>query len=228
MKILAIDTAAELCAACVFDAEAGRELGRAVRELGKGHAEHVMAVVQEALKAAALDYAGLGALAVSVGPGSFTGVRVGVSAARGFAIALKIPAIGVTTLETLAEEAREVFPGRAVLAVIGNRPEALYVQAFAVDGAPAGAPALAPAEAIAAEAVKAQPVLAGSGAKLVAEVAGADAWFDLTAEKATADIATYARVAARRGPGGEKPKPLYLREPDAKPQAGFALPRKID
>src|SRR5690606_28081274 len=116
MKILAIDTVAELCAACVFDAETVGELGRAVLEVGKGHAEHIMAVVEEALKAASLEYAGLGALAVSVGPGSFTGVRVGVAAARGFALALKIPAIGVTALEALAAEARERFPGRAVIA----------------------------------------------------------------------------------------------------------------
>jgi tRNA threonylcarbamoyl adenosine modification protein YeaZ len=228
MKILAIDTVAELCAACVFDAETVGELGRAVLEVGKGHAEHIMAVVEEALKAASLEYAGLGALAVSVGPGSFTGVRVGVAAARGFALALKIPAIGVTALEALAAEARERFPGRAVIAVIGNRAEALYVQAFKADGAPAGAPALASAEAIAVEAAETRPVLVGSGARHVAAAAGSNVRFDLAAEAATADITTYARIAARRGAGGEKPKPLYLREPDAKPQSGFALPRRAE
>ena len=118
MKLLAIDCAANLCAACVYDAAAGKELGRSVRDLGKGHAEHLMAVIDEALKAGGTDYAGLGAVAVSVGPGSFTGLRVGVSAARGLALALKIPAIGVTTLEALAAEAsggisRPPGPGRA-------------------------------------------------------------------------------------------------------------------
>lgn len=227
MKILAIDTAAAPCAACVFDAEAGRELGRSVREPGTGHAEHLMAVVTEALEAAGTGYADLGAIAVSVGPGSFTGVRVGVAAARGFALALRIPAIGVTTLEALAEEALTTLDGRPVLAVVGNRAQALYVQAFAADGTPAGEPALAPAGAIAAEAkAAARPVLTGSGAKHVVAAAGTDAELDVAGEAATADIATYAAIAARRGPDGEKPKPLYLQPPAARPQADFALPRR--
>ncbi|TJW19555.1 MAG: tRNA (adenosine(37)-N6)-threonylcarbamoyltransferase complex dimerization subunit type 1 TsaB, partial [Mesorhizobium sp.] len=64
MKLLAIDCAANLCAACVYDAAVGKELGRSVFDLGKGHAEHLMAVIEEALKAAGTDYAGLGAIAV--------------------------------------------------------------------------------------------------------------------------------------------------------------------
>ncbi|TIL62585.1 MAG: tRNA (adenosine(37)-N6)-threonylcarbamoyltransferase complex dimerization subunit type 1 TsaB, partial [Mesorhizobium sp.] len=73
MKLLAIDCAANLCAACVYDASAGKELGRSVLDLGKGHAEHLMAVIEEALTTGGADYAGLGAIAVSTGPGSFTG-----------------------------------------------------------------------------------------------------------------------------------------------------------
>ncbi len=90
----------------------GAERGRSVIDIGKGHAEHLMAVVEAAMKQAGVEYSDLGAVAVSVGPGSFTGVRVGVSAARGFAMALKIPAIGVTTLEAIAAEAREHFGAR--------------------------------------------------------------------------------------------------------------------
>src|SRR5690606_9789500 len=114
MNILAIDTAASLCAACVYDRDARAESGRAVIDLGKGHAEHIMAIIGEALERAGLGYDAVGAVAVSVGPGSFTGVRVGVAAARGLALALKIPAIGVSTLEALAAEARESFPGRPI------------------------------------------------------------------------------------------------------------------
>ena len=91
-----------------LDADAGVELGRAVLDIGKGHAEILMDVIAEALGAAGIAFAGLGAVAVSVGPGSFTGVRVGVSAARGLALALKIPAVGVSTLEALAAETRVV------------------------------------------------------------------------------------------------------------------------
>lgn len=223
MKVLAIDCAASLCAACVYDAAAGRELGRAVLDLGKGHAEHLMAVISEALTAAETDYPSLGAIAVSVGPGSFTGLRVGVSTARGLALALKIPAIGVTTLEALAAEAAVAFPGRAVLAALdAGREEihaALYNEMSALTYGPV-VTTLADAVAVATEQ---SSVLAGTAAPQIAALAGGG--FDIGPRTATADIATYARLATAKG-GGERPKPLYLRGADAKPQAGFILSRQ--
>ncbi|TPL58782.1 tRNA (adenosine(37)-N6)-threonylcarbamoyltransferase complex dimerization subunit type 1 TsaB [Mesorhizobium sp. B2-4-2] len=223
MKMLAIDCAANLCAACVYDAGARQELGRAVLDLGKGHAEHLMAVIAEALKAGATAYAGLGAIAVSVGPGSFTGLRVGVSTARGLALALKVPAIGVTTLEALAAEAARAFPGRAVLAALdAGREEihaALYDEMSVLTYGPAVV-TLADAVAMASER---SSVLAGTAATRIAASAGRS--FDIGPETATADILTYARLAVAKG-DGERPKPLYLRGADAKPQAGFILSRQ--
>ncbi|MBZ9976909.1 tRNA (adenosine(37)-N6)-threonylcarbamoyltransferase complex dimerization subunit type 1 TsaB [Mesorhizobium sp. BR-1-1-10] len=223
MKVLAIDCAASLCAACVYDAAAGLELGRSVLDLGKGHAEHLMAVIADALKTGATDYAGLGAIAVSVGPGSFTGLRVGVSTARGLALALKLPAIGVTTLEALAAEAASAFPSRAVLAALdAGREEihaALYDEMSVLTYGPAVA-TLADAVTMASER---SAVLAGTAATLIADAAGRT--FDIGPRAATADILTYARLAAAKGQG-ERPKPLYLRGADARPQAGFILSRQ--
>jgi tRNA threonylcarbamoyladenosine biosynthesis protein TsaB len=223
MKVLAIDCAASLCAACIYDAAAGRELGRSVLDLGKGHAEHLMAVIAEALKAGAIDYAGLGAIAVSVGPGSFTGLRVGVSTARGLALALKIPAIGVTTLEALAAEAAAAFPDRPVLAALdAGREEihaALYDKALVLTYGPA-VTTLPDATALA---VENSAVLAGTAVAQISALAGRAS--DIGPRTATADIVTYARLAAAKGEG-ERPKPLYLRGADAKPQAGFILSRQ--
>jgi tRNA threonylcarbamoyladenosine biosynthesis protein TsaB len=225
MIILAIDTAASLCAACVWDADAGSELGRSVRDPGKGHAEHLMAVIEEALATAGKAYPDVGAVAVSVGPGSFTGIRVGVAAARGLALALNIPSTGVTALDALAEEARETFPGRPVLAAIDARRDEFYVAAFDAAGQPTTKPAaITLPETVELLGPLDEPVLAGSA--VPALVASAGGVWDVASTLATADIAVYAKLAARQGFSGEKPRPLYLREADAKPQAGFALPRK--
>jgi tRNA threonylcarbamoyl adenosine modification protein YeaZ len=181
-----------------------------------------MAVIEEALRQAGNAYADLSAVAVSTGPGSFTGVRVGVSAARGLALALKLPAIGVTTLEALAAQARQTFPGRAVLAALdagrGEIHAALYDELSVLRYGPAVMTLSEAAE----KAIGSRPVLAGTAAEPVA--AAASRVFDIGPQAATADIAVYARLGAEKG-AGEKPKPVYLRAADAKPQAGFVLPR---
>jgi len=222
MILLAIDCSARLCAACAYDADAGRELGRVELDLGKGHAEHLMAVIAEALKNAGLSYRDLGAIAVSVGPGSFTGVRVGVSTARGLALALKIPAIGVTTLEALAAQAREEFPDRAVLVALDGGREEIHAALYDEAAILRYGPAVATLAEMAGMASTNTPALAGTLAEKIAVAAGGR--FDFGPQNATADIAVYARLAAGKG-AGEKPHPLYLRAADAKPQAGFVLPR---
>ncbi len=212
MRILAIDTAANLCAACVFDTQAG-ELGRAVLDLGKGHAEHLIGVIDSALAAAGHVYADLDAIAVAVGPGSFTGVRVGVATARGLALALGKPAIGITTLEALALAARDRDGAHPTLVRIEAGRGQAYVAEFAADGAQTRPPvALTLDEA---------EHLAGVVDPQTLVVTGLS----------TADILTYARLAADKlsahpDVAPERPKPLYLRDADAKPQGNFALARK--
>jgi len=220
--LLAIDTASALCAACVYDSDADRELGRSVLDLGKGHAEHLMAVVDEALAQAGVGFEALGRVAVSVGPGSFTGVRVGVATARGFALALKIPAVAVTTLEAVAAETRQNFAGeRIMVALDGGRGE-INVGFFDKTGEQVGKPLAANLEEAARLAAAHDGVIAGSAAAMVAGAAGRE--FPMGSSGSTADIGVYARIGAAKAIG-EKPKPLYLREADAKPQAGFVLPR---
>jgi tRNA threonylcarbamoyladenosine biosynthesis protein TsaB len=220
--LLAIDTASTLCAACVYDSDAGKELGRSVLDLGKGHAEHLMAVVDEALAKAGVGYDALHRVVVSVGPGSFTGVRVGVAAARGFALALKIPAVGVTTLEAVAAETRKDFAGKRIMVALDGGRGEINVGFFYETGEQVGKPLATTLEGAAELAIAHGGVLAGSAATMVAGAAGRE--FPTGATGATADIGVYARLGAAKAVG-EKPKPLYLREADAKPQAGFVLPR---
>jgi len=223
MILLAIDTASSQCAACVCDAAAGRELGRSVLDLGKGHAEHLIGVVHDALDVAGVTFRQLEKIAVSVGPGSFTGVRVGVAAARGFAMALKIPAVGVTTLEAVAAQAREGAGAKTVMAALSGGRGEIHLAVYDAAGATLFGPVATTVEGAAAIAREHRPLLAGSAAAMVAEEAGSGLAIGL-AGATTADIGVYARLGAAKA-AGEKPKPLYLRDADAKPQAGFVLPR---
>lgn len=224
MLILAIDTAANLCAACVWDTVAG-ERGREVRDIGKGHAEQLMEVVERALSTAGVTLAQIDGIAVSIGPGSFTGVRIGVAAARGLALALKIPAIGISTLEALADEALTEWPGRDGLALIDAGRGKVYATGHAADGSVSVSPAELAFDDAVALAQIGNPVLTGSAASEVSQAIGRAV--DIAGHGRTADIATYARLAARRDlASAGRPKPLYLRGADAKPQTNFALPRK--
>lgn len=229
MNLLVIDCSANLCAACVFDTDTdtGVERGRAVEDIGKGHAERLMAVVADAMRQADVAFAGLGAIVVSVGPGSFTGIRVAVSAARGFALALKIPSIGVSVLEALAAEARAELGKQNVLAVLTSGPDHVQAAGYDALGRVWHDPEIMTIGQAAELAQRSDTALAGTAARSVAGVL--PDWNPaIAAERAAADIVTYARLGAARGFGGEKPRPLYLREPDAKPQAGFILPRAIE
>lgn len=222
MKLLAIDTCADQCAACVLDTGDGtaHEVSRA---MSKGHAEQLMDVIGECLVAAEIGFDGLERVAVTVGPGSFTGVRVGVAAARGLALALGVPCVGVSTLEALAAAARAYHPGRPVLAANDARREEIYAALYDGDGIEVGPPHITTVSAAAAT-VTADMVLAGSASDDLAASGAAPLAVAITA--AAPPIRFVAALGALKSEGAEKPKPLYLRAPDARPQAGFSLPRK--
>src|ERR1700719_982791 len=98
MLILAIDTALDACAAAVLDTEAGKPIAQESLGMKRGHAEALMPLIGRVIAASGTAFASLGRIAVTTGPGSFTGLRVGLSAARGIALAANIPVVGVTTL----------------------------------------------------------------------------------------------------------------------------------
>ncbi len=227
MILLAVDTALDACAAAVATDRDGRiDVVGVTEVIGRGHAECLMRVVDDALALAGVGHADLDGYAVSIGPGSFTGIRVGVAAVRGFALASAKPAVSITSLEALAAEGREIRPGRPILAVLDARKDEVYAQAFDAAGRPVGAAVVTSAARAAASAADLGATLIGSGAPLLA---AADPTLDLAAATAFPAIDTIARLAVSRFAGAvvgrDLPTPLYVRPPDAKPQGAARLAR---
>jgi tRNA threonylcarbamoyladenosine biosynthesis protein TsaB len=219
MITLAFDTCLAACSAAVV--EDGRVLASRSDPMLRGHQERLAPLVAEVMAQAGLSFDRLDRVGVTVGPGSFTGLRVGLAFAKGLGAALSIPVVGVGLLEALAEPLAAGAPG-AVFAVLDAKRGQVYLQAFA-DGAPLMAPdalELGVAQARLAElAGHGQASLIGSGAPLLAEVLpGA-----LVIAAEHADPAAVARLAAARAP--VPPRPLYLRAPDARLPGGKALPQ---
>src|SRR5260221_14128563 len=135
MRVLAIDTALEACSVAVIDtADAHAHHAYESLPMQRGHAEALMPLVARVLDRAQLDFSNLDRIAVTTGPGSFTGLRVGIAAARGIALAAGKPAIGLSTLSALAAPHVASRAGATIMAAIDGRNEQGYFQGFAPSG----------------------------------------------------------------------------------------------
>jgi len=228
MKILAIDTALDACQAAVFDSDEEKLLAVTSLEMRRGHAEALIPAIDETMRAAGLDYADLDRIATTVGPGSYTGLRVGISAAKGLALASSKPTVGITTLAALSAPLIAEDPAVPVVAAIDARHGNVY---FHMAGA--GQRVLLSArhtslpEAI--QTITAGPIrITGPAAELLASY-----WPRHTGTapvsvslRAKPSIEWVARLAVSADPARAPAKPLYLRAPDVTPQTSHHVPRQ--
>jgi tRNA threonylcarbamoyl adenosine modification protein YeaZ len=228
MRVLAIDTALEACAVAVLDTAHAARAAHETLPMLRGHAEALMPLVAQVIKRAGLAFADLDRVAVTVGPGSFTGLRVGIAAARGIGLAAGKPVVGLTTLAAFAAPLIAADDTRPVVAAIDARHDHVYLQVFGPGGRTLVAPRLATLrEAAQRAAASGAPRLTGTAAQLIA-----DAWQagepppSIVEEKRAPDVAWVARLGAAAQESGASPKPLYLRAPDAQPQNAAQLPRR--
>jgi tRNA threonylcarbamoyladenosine biosynthesis protein TsaB len=233
MNVLAFDTCMGSVSVAVRWQSAGREwLMREACELREtGHAERLTPMIAEVMDSAGLGFGAIDRLAVTIGPGSFTGVRVGVAAARGLALAMGKPVVGMTSLAALAHRADLMLggmrEGRQLAVAVDARRGMVYLQLFGADPGGASFPRLVFPEQ-AADIVPGNPlVVVGSGA---AAVASALAAAGRRAEVLLTDLQPHAQtlalLAADLAPARPL-RPFYLRPPDVKPQADKSLTRAV-
>ncbi len=216
MITLGLDTCLDACSVAVL--EHGVVRAQASHPMGRGHQEAIAPLTAEVMAQASLAFADLDRIGVTIGPGSFTGLRVGLAFAKGLGAALGRPVVGVGTLAALAEPLGDDL----VFALIDARRGQVYLQAFAGGRALMAPDALDVATAAARVAELSggrQAVLAGSGAALLADLMPGARLVSAPA----CDPAAVARLAAAQT-NPSPPRPLYLRAPDARLPGGAPGP----
>ena len=208
MIVFVLDTALGACSAAV--AQDGRVLAARAEPMTRGHQERLAPLAAEVMAQAGVPFDALDRVGVTVGPGSFTGLRVGLAFARASALAWGLPCVGVGSLEALAAETA----GEG-LAAIGAPNDRVYAQRFS-DGRPLGPPGLADPDAVDLDGVR---LLIGPGA---ARLAGRHPGARVDARGWPDPAALARRVSAAPAPDGPPP-PLYLRDPDARTLAERGL-----
>jgi len=219
MLVLGMDTSLQACSAALVNRASGEVISFRREIMERGQAETLPDMVDAVMMEAGDPYATLAVVAVTRGPGSFTGVRIGLSFARALAVALEIPITSMTTLEAIARNVKHNPERLPVAAVIDARREELYLQVFDADFQPLTEALLTPVNEAAGHLPPGPCLLAGTGAELLHDA-------DAGRVMADADQLPDAEVIALHAPveplPGEPPEPLYLRPPDAKPQKPLA------
>jgi tRNA threonylcarbamoyladenosine biosynthesis protein TsaB len=218
MLILAIDTALDACAAGVLDTDAGKLIAQESQAMKRGHAEALMPLIARVIEQSGIGFAFLDRIAVTTGPGSFTGLRVGLSAARGIGLAANKPVIGLTTLSAFAAPVVSESGEHPVMSAIDARHDQVYYQVVSGNGSSLIQPRVAPIE----EALEASrfgaPHLVGNAAGILSQRWPAQAPAPFTVDEQSApDIAWVAWLGAAVSPDNAPARPFYLRAPDAKP-----------
>lgn len=226
MIVLAFDTCLGAVSVALAADEPGavRILAHACEERATGHAERLFPMIAAALTEAGLEFSAVKRVAVTLGPGTFTGVRTGVAAARGLALASGCEVVGATSLEVIARGAVSRLPDadamRPVVVAVDARRGQAYVQSFAPgDRAPLGPPELLDIADAAERMPDVDVVAVGSAAPMLAQAASAKGHHvRVAAERLEPDARDLAHLAFTLQPLSVV-KPLYIRPPDAKPPA---------
>ena len=229
MRILAIDTATSSCSVALWCD--GAVISSRNQKMSRGHAESLVPFVQHVLEEAKIIANNLDLLVVTIGPGAFTGLRIGLATARGIALVARVPCLGLTTTEVIAHEVKKnVWQQGTLLVALDSKRADIYAQAFELGCKPINeASAIDPSKLGEWLQDAPGPIHVVGDARLQADEALTKAGFEtiVTEKPEVPDGSVMAELAFKRWTGGDilkPPLPLYLRPPDAKlPRDGGRL-----
>ena len=230
MKILAFDTSLGAVSVAVrwLRTDGKWLLHEARQARQRGHADGLMPLIGEVMSQAGVAFCDLDRIAVTVGPGNFTGVRVGVAAARALVLASGASAIGLSNLAVMAHQSNEYLGGqrrgRLLAVAVDARHDSVYLQLFPYGHQAAGPPQLLAVRAAAQQIATTPAIIVGSGAVPVRCALGAGGGAEATLPDLLPSASSLALLASELAPTPAL-RPLYLRPPDAKPPADFTLLR---
>lgn len=230
MRVLALDTALGAASVAIHDVAAGRTLAKASESMDRGHAEALVPMVERVLREAGIAFAEIDRFAVTIGPGSFTGLRIGIAAARAFALVHRRPAVGVSTLAAFAAPHLFGEGGRPVAAAIDARHGMVFFQAMNIGGRTIAGPGLYPLADAARRIGDGAVVYAGNAAARLAEarrdaLVGMSSGHGTVMAMAAPDIVWVAKLGAAADPAAAPARPLYLREANVTVQDRARLQR---
>lgn len=211
MLILAFDTSLQSCSVALW--RDGVVLARDMTPMSRGQAEVLVPTVQSVMATAGVEFADLDRIAATTGPGSFTGIRVGLATARGFALAAGKPALGIPTTEALAAavDAKDRVGFDRIVSAIDSQRGDVFAQAFSPDLRAEAAPINSPITSLGAWFGSGRTLVVSDGAEMIKA-----AWPDVAVSTAagSCDPAVVARLAADRSLPSSPATPVYVRPPD--------------
>jgi len=226
MRILAIDTSCGAASAAVYDDVAREALAQETIPMAQGHAEALAPMVQRVMEKVEGGFPTLDRVAVCVGPGSFTGIRIGLAMGRAIGVALSAPVVGVSSLVAFAGPLlADPRPGVIIAAIDANHGQ-IYFQLFE----PSGRPLFVPRVAKLRDAIRliggGTARLCGNAASIIAdETAKTGGDFDASQATPFPDIVAIARAGLALDPASAPPRPIYVKPPDAQPSQAATIAR---
>lgn len=218
MKILAVDTSHGVCSVAL--SENGKIISAAEESENSRQAERLVAIIEELLNKNSLKYTDLAAIAVNIGPGSFTGVRIGMAAVNGLRLVNNTPLIGITSLQSVAAKSLDFADGRAIMTVLDAKRGQVYMQIFDSSLNPLSEAQMLDYEQITDFLPNRPFVATGDGTALIKDflrnnennfITG-----DETAQSCAPSIARIATDELAQGHVNKSLSPFYIRPPDAK------------